>query len=307
LCKIDTVRKYIPGKSYVFKIKSPQGEEDVAIEYIAGDIASKLILTAPHGGELKPDYLHTRIKDFVSTKTMENDYGDTESFSGMADSKTLELTIGIADEVKRTTGLRPHIILNHLHRSKLDANRSIGMAAQEDSNAVAAWKAFHQYIDNAKAQVEKSNGGLVLDIHGNAHRPQRTEVGFLLKANDFLKSDLENFAQKSSVAAMVKSGKASFNELVKGEHALGTLLNDKVFVTTPSKVNPLPNDSLKFPDRKYFNGGYNTARHGSKFGGNISAMQLEFNQEVRTDDKTRSAYARSIANAINLFMEKYFK
>jgi len=302
----DTTKKYVSGKSYVFKIKS-NGEEDIAIEYIAGDANAKLILTSPHGGNLKPNYLHTRTKDFIPSKAADNDYGDTESFSGIADSKTLELTIAIADEIKRISGLRPHIILNHLHRSKLDANRAMELAAQDDPNAEAAWKAFHQYIDDAKAQVAKNGEGLVLDIHGNAHQPQRTEVGLLLKASDFVNEEVEKFAAKSSVRAMVKPGKTTFTELIKGEYALGTLLNNKVFTTTPGRTYPFPADPSKFPDGKYFNGGYNTSRHGSKFGGNISAIQLEFNQEVRTDDKTRPAYAKSIATAINIFMEKYFK
>lgn len=301
----DTTKKYVPGKRYFFKIKGSSGE-DLAIEYIAGDVGSKLILTSPHGGDLKPAYLHTRSKDFV-VPAGDNDYGDTESFSAIADSKTLELTMGIAEEIKKLSGSRPHVILNHLHRSKMDANRAMATAAQGDPNAEAAWKAFHQYIDDAKAQVAKNGEGLVLDIHGNAHRPQRTEVGLLLKASDFTADDLEKFVAKSSIKAMVKPGKVTFTELAKGDFALGSLLTSKVFTATPANVNPLPADPVKFPDGKYFNGGYITARHGSKFGGNISAIQLEFNQDVRVDDKTRNGYVKPIADAIYTFMEKYFK
>jgi len=301
----DSIQRYQPGKSYTFSVTSATREYSTAIEYIAGDAKSRLILTAPHGGDIRPEFMHTRTKDFV-TKADDNDYGDTESFSGTSDSKTLELTEELANEIKKTTGLRPHIILNHLHRSKLDANRAMSMAAQGDGNAESAWKAFHQYIDDAKRQVAKNGGGLLLDIHGNAHRPQRTEVGLLLKSKDFLAGDLEQFADESSVKAIVKSGKATMAELVRGEYALGTLLNNVGVLATPSNSNPNPVDIKIFPDGKYFNGGYNTARHGSRFSGNISAIQLEFNGDVRINDKNRLLYVKSISKVINQFMMKYF-
>ncbi|QPH40500.1 hypothetical protein [Pedobacter endophyticus] len=305
VCFQDSVQHYEPGKRYIFKVSSPTGEFANAIEYIAGDAKSRLILTSPHGGDLRPEFMHTRTKDFVVTAD-DNDYGDTESFASVSDTKTLELTEELAEEIKQTTGLRPHIILNHLHRSKLDANRAMSLAAQGDKNAEAAWKAFHQYIDDAKKQVAINGDGLVLDIHGNAHRPQRTEVGLLLKSKDFTAGDLESFADKSSVKAMVKSGKATMTELIKGDFALGTLLNNNGVVATPSKSIPNPIDPQVFPDGKYFNGGYNTARHGSKFSGNISAIQLEFNGDVRVNDAKRGEYVKSISKVINQFMNKYF-
>ncbi|MCX2475864.1 hypothetical protein OQZ33_16145 [Pedobacter sp. MC2016-05] len=302
----DTTRHYQPGKTYTFNVTAPSGEYALAIEYIAGDHKSKLILTSPHGGSLKPDFIRTRTNEYV-VKAEDNGYGDTESFSAVSDSKTLELTQALAEEIKRTTGLRPHIILNHLHRSKLDANRAMSLAAQGDVNAEAAWKAFHAFIDDAKAQVLKNNEGLLFDIHGNAHRPQRTEIGLLLKGKDFKSNDLEQYADKSSVKAMVKSGKATMTELIKGDYAMGTLLSEKDILATPGKSVPNPVDEEFFPDGRYFNGGYNTARHGSKFSGNISAIQLEFNSDVRMDDKKRPEYVKSITKAINQFMAKYFK
>lgn len=302
----DSLRRYQPGKSYTFQVESAIGEHAIAIEYIAGDAGSKLILTSPHGGDLKPEFMHTRTKDFVVSGS-DLDYGDTESFSAMADSKTLELTLALAEEIRKVTGLRPHVVLNHLHRSKLDANRAMSLAAQGDENAIAAWKAFHQYIEDAKVQVAKNGSGLVLNIHGNAHRPQRTEVGLLLSGKDFLSGDLEKLADQSSVRALVRSGKASMKELATGDTALGTLLNEGGFTATPSKAYPNPIDANDFPDRRYFNGGYNTARHGSRFSGNISAIQLEFNQDVRMNDRSRNNYAKSIARAVTAFMNRYFK
>ncbi|KLT65925.1 hypothetical protein [Pedobacter sp. BMA] len=301
----DTILRYVPGQRYIFKVSDSSGAYATAIEYIPGDSKSKLILTSPHGGNLKPEFIRTRTKDYVATQD-EKDYGDTESFSAVSDSKTLELTMELADEIKRLTGLRPHVVLNHLHRSKLDANRGMSLAAQGDRNAELAWKAFHQYIDAARVLVLKNGEGLLLDIHGNAHRPQRTEVGLLLKAKDFLSDNLEQYADQSSVKALVKGGKATMTDLVKGKYALGTLLSDEQILAVPGRSIPNPTDKTVFPDGKYFNGGYNTARHGSKFGGLLSAIQLEFNSDVRMDDRKRPEYVKHIAKAIHQFMDKYY-
>lgn len=302
----DTLRKYVPGKSYIFKVSSASGENVQAVEYIAGDAKSRLILTSPHGGSEKPAFMRSRTKDYTPKKD-DQEYGNAESFTTANDGKSQELTREIADEIKRITGLRPHIILNNLDRSKLDGNRGIGVAAQGDPNAELAWKAFHQFIDDAKKQVAKNGAGLLIDVHGNGHRPQRTEVGLLLKGKDFSEENLEQFAEKSSISAMVKSDKTTMTELIKGKTALGTLLVEEGIVATPSATLPDPIDAEAFPGGQYFNGGYITARHGSKFSGRISAIQTEFNQSVRFDDSTRPTYAKAIARAFVKFVKIHFK
>src|SRR5690606_24474217 len=76
------------------------------VEYIVGDLP--LILTSGHGGALRPDEIATR----------------TWGVTG-ADTNTRQLTLAIADEINARTGRYPHVIISHLHRSKLDPNREI--------------------------------------------------------------------------------------------------------------------------------------------------------------------------------------
>lgn len=78
----------------------------------------------------------------------------------------------------------PYLVINHLHRSKLDANREIGEAAQGNAVAEAAWTHFHTFINDAQLDlqtrfgtsiVKSSTGssitgirGLFFDMHGYA-------------------------------------------------------------------------------------------------------------------------------------------
>lgn len=303
----------VPGTSYKFNVQPPAGVSGstfLATEYIAGDHASKLIITSPHGGDRQPPYMRTRTSNYPYTSPPDP-YNDARTFVTGTDTRTRELAIAMANAIKQKTGVRPHLIINHLHRSKLDANRFMEVAAQGDKIAEEAWKTFHAFIDSAKKTINHfHSSGLVLDIHGNGHTPQRTEMGYLISRNDFTnyKNSLSNatIVNKSSIKALVNPTTAPMPDLIKGDYALGTLINEKVkIMTTPSKAYPEPAASI-FSDGKYFTGGYNTARHGSKFGGTISAIQIEFNPSVRTTAAIPTT-AQHMAEAINMYMDKYFK
>ena len=57
-----------------------------------------------------------------------------------ADVYTKELTLAIRDEIYNLYGEYPHVIINELHRSKLDANRKIGQAALGIPSMEEAWR-----------------------------------------------------------------------------------------------------------------------------------------------------------------------
>ncbi len=54
------------------------------------------------------------------------------------DGGTANLTRHLADSLQRATGARPHVIINLLHRSRLDANRHKDQAAFNDPIASAS-------------------------------------------------------------------------------------------------------------------------------------------------------------------------
>src|SRR5215510_12609946 len=99
---------YTPGQSYF-------GRNNY-IEYIAGD--GPVILSATHGGSLTP----ARIPD-------RTDAACGATVTTTADLNTRELVIAMQQAIHARSGKFPHVVINNLHRKKLDANRPLGEAA----------------------------------------------------------------------------------------------------------------------------------------------------------------------------------
>ena len=58
----------------------------------------------------------------------------------LADRYTREITLLLRDELHNLYGEYPHVIINELHRSKLDANRRIDQAAWGIPSMEEAWR-----------------------------------------------------------------------------------------------------------------------------------------------------------------------
>ncbi len=147
------------------------GTDDVLIE-LRGPLNSTdaldLVIAAPHGGGLKPSYIDSRSGSGIRTSK---------------DSYTLEVSELLAQSLVDTycKGV-PYLVINHLHRSKLDANRDLGEATSgiENGKAIAdeAWNKFHTFINDAQGHVKDKFGtstnsrgktgvnGLFFDMHG---------------------------------------------------------------------------------------------------------------------------------------------
>jgi N-formylglutamate amidohydrolase len=257
------------------------------VEYFVGDPNCPIILTAPHGGYELP----TSIPD----RTV----GVTD-----ADQYTQELTRDIANAIFARTGLRPHIIINKLHRIKLDANRPIGEAAQGNAEAQQAWEDYHCFIEHAISQVETTVGkGILWDMHGHGHAINRIEVGYLLDKFDLAESDatLDGMADISSIRSLADESGITFSQLVRGPKSFGTLIYDTGYPAVPSSQDPQPGVGNDF-----FEGGYTTQRHGSVAGGNISAIQLECNKPgLRDNDTNRKAFASKMAQVVEAYIEEH--
>jgi len=268
--------RYQTGRSYV--------SDSGYIEYIAGD--APLIISAPHGGLLEPSHIPDR--------------------SGVVahDSHTLELARLIADAYFQLTGKRPHVVINLLHRKKLDANRDLIEAAEGHPDAQKAWREFHAAIEEAKdLAVDMYGWGFYVDLHGHSHSHQRVELGYGLSADDLRLSDdalnAAEFAARSSLGNLCSpSGNATpLAELLRGPMSLGAILERHGVKSVPSDVEPAPR-----PGWGYFSGGYNTKRHGARDGGPVSGVQVEVNSNWRRDRGTRAVFAHSLARAIVEFL-----
>ena len=184
---------------------------------------------------------------------------------------------------------------NLLKRSKLDANREINEATCNVSDAIKAYQDYNNFICKARSAI--SGRGLLLDIHGSADKKQRTLLGYLVQRKH-LKS--ENYSRNiTSIRSLGRHWCGDNNECFKtficGNRSLGHFMNLEGLHAVPSpqtkKVNP---DVVRF-----FSGGFTVTKYGSRDGGDIDGIQMEFSTEIRLrwGENTRNR----IVNAILCF------
>ena len=275
-----TVTVYEAGTSYLGR--------NGYVEYVPGELP--VVLSAPHGGALTPDEIPDRSPG-VTTR----------------DRNTAELTLAVRDALVTLTGAAPHIVISHLHRSKLDPNREIVEAAQGNVFAENAWDEFQGFVDIARQTVSQDFGaGMYFDLHGHGHPIDRLELGYLLSTDDLNGTDASldptSVGQGTSIRALAQGAPIPFSELLRGPTSLGGYLEAEGVQAVPSPSDPSPGSD------PYFTGGYNTRRHGSIEDGEVvSGIQIEHQfQGIRDSDASRRAYADRLAVVIRLFMLEHF-
>jgi hypothetical protein len=77
-------------------------------------------------------------------------------------------------------------------------------------------------------------------------------------------------------------------------------MEEQGFPAVPSRSQPDP------AGEPYFRGGYSTARHGSRDGGSISAVQVEMNlTRIRDTPDSRQRAASALAGALQSFFSSH--
>ena len=276
----EPILGYEVGKSYFGR--------NGYVEYVPGELP--VVISAPHGGSLRP------------AEAKDRSYGSTGS-----DRNTIELSLAVRDAFISVTGYAPHLIISHLHRSKLDPNREIVEAAQGDPFAENAWHEFQDWITKARELVSEDNArGLYFDMHGHGHPIPRVELGYLLSREDLNQSDsdLNNIAivGKTSIRDLGRDAPETFSELLRGPKSFGGFLRNEGVRSIPSPGDPSPASD------PYWTGGYNTRTHGSRSPGEvISGIQLEHQYAgLRDSDVNRRVYAARLVSATRLFMLEHF-
>ncbi|MFT6371053.1 MAG: N-formylglutamate amidohydrolase [Maribacter sp.] len=280
------------GGSDAPEIETPvrlNAEEYVHFE--AGNIP--LILSVPHGGELKPSKITNRTcNDAVS----------------VMDEFTIELSQAIMAEFAKV-GQKPYLIVNKMHRSKMDANRNRVDATCGDTNAQAVWDLFHGQIETSRTEVKaKFQKGLFIDLHGHGNPKQRVELGYLLFEDELaLPNETLNspaLLEVSSIQNLARNNLSGVvhTELLKGDNAFGSLLDQTGFAAVPSSADQVP----LAPDN-YFSGGYNTANYSSYKGGSIDGIQVECNRAgLRDTAANRQAFAVGFESAVTAYLETHY-
>jgi hypothetical protein len=265
------------------------------VEYIPGNLP--VIFTAPHGGALQPSSIPNRTAETCGG-----------SATTVTDSNTEQLTRAIQSAFHERTGGYPHIVIVHLRRTKLDANRDLPEAACGNEEAEQAWHEFHEFVEIAKSRVLAEHGrGWYTDIHGHGHTVQRLELGYQISAANLRRSDAvldagTTYERNSSFRIFSEQSPLSFSALLRGSSALGTLFENAGVRSVPSQQDPFPNVGEDF-----FSGGYNTNRHGCSGGGLICGVQIEANMTgVRDNATNRARFAARLVEVYDEFLHANF-
>ncbi|KAJ7339554.1 hypothetical protein OS493_005954 [Desmophyllum pertusum] len=292
-------------------------------KYEPGDI--NIIITAPHGGNLNPstqangDSWPNRRRrgckidgECVWTHSCGTTSSDCAART-LNDLNTRAIARAIADEIQanrnNTGGLRPHVVYNMLSRRKLDANREDRESHEATFNISDAIKAYQDYsgfIAQAKSSI--TGRGLLLDIHGQGHAPPRTELGYLISR--YRLNNKRYSIRQSSIRSLGEqwcgSDDACFKDFIQGNRSLGHFMNQEKLAAVPSTEQEKPNGE------SYFSGGYTLKTYGSRYGGMVDAIQMEFSREFRSVWRTGNAVerqaklARKLARAIVSFCKKNY-
>lgn len=278
------------------------------IEYIPGNMP--IIIAAPHGGVKQSG------QTIGGTFYADNDSAlpDRGCGTNERDDNTDILIREIQQSVFDQTGCYPYVIINNLHRSKLDPNREQNEATCGDSDALFYWNTFHNFIDQASADVMSKWGkGLFIDLHGQSHSIPRIEAGYNISASDLNNTGTNylNSVSGSTITSLAGNnlGNLDLEQLVRGTTSLGGLFattggafynaqgypgcgSTAGYRTVPSHIDTggTSCDDTRPYSNAYFDGDfYNNRRHGSGpaasdgqgGGGTIDGIMTEVNRRVR--------------------------
>ena len=314
------------------------GDTRQYIEYIPGNLP--IIISAPHGGVKQSG----STVGGVSYPDNDSTLPDRSCGTNERDDNTDILIRRIQDEIFVQTGCYAHVIINNLHRSKLDPNREINEASCGDSDSEDHWNAWHSFIDQASASVEANWGkGLYIDLHGQSHSIQRIEAGYNITGSQ-LDAASVNSITSTSITNLVSNNLNNYDqeELVRGPFSLGQLFQEAPGIFYNANNNPgcgvtsgyrtIPSNTDhgggnncddKTPHgNAYFNGNfYNNIRHGSGSaasdgeggGGNIDGIMTEVNRRVRdlgspydSNPNTLEPFAIDYANVVLNYIDIHY-
>lgn len=194
-------------------------------------------------------------------------------------------------------GLCPAAVVNRLGRAKFDANRDQDEATFRIPEVVQAFNDYHAMIEKEIAAM--GGVGLFIDIHGHGHKMQRAELGYLVRGDALDLGDPID-PNVTSIRSLAHNLRLDFDELLRGTGSFGGILGGLGFDSVPSPKYRGPGHLV------YFDGGYNSRRHGSVLHGSFDAIQIESARSHRAPD-VRPQYVKALACTIKRYYCAYYK
>jgi len=227
-----------------------------------------IVLSAPHGGQKMVPGVPERkggpnIQKFVAT----------------LDGYTKTTTLLIEEEIVKTLGRHPYVVIADFSRKMADVNRDEANGT-ESPEGLALHRAYHKALHDAADEIKKQWGsGLLLDIHA-----QGSMRDSLMRGTKQLKSVTE-LLKKHGV-----EGLAGPNSFLGGLAQLGWRIS--------------PANNAKEQAETKFDGGFITDSMGSHNPNGIDTIQCELGIEFR-NAVGKPKFAEDVALALERFIKAY--
>lgn len=246
-----------------------------------------IIMSIPHGGLLDPDDIPDRSCQCA------NPGHQKCPVILQNDGYTIDLGEEIAHSIKLHTSCHPYVVINHLRRSKLDPNRQIHIAAQNNHQAMEAFNEYHEWLENTRLELQR---GLLIDLHGRGKADGMIQLGYCLKGSSLISDQYDT--SRSSIADLAKENPD--DDLITGPNSLGAFLQQEGLQALPSPTHRAPGSS-----EVYFSGGYITQRHGNQ---GIDGIQVEIPRDLRIDggEEGRTRVGHALGKAISDFYHFHY-
>lgn len=260
------------------------------VEVIKGDMP--LVLSAPHGGGFHDEDIPDR------------DCPDLGRVVKGADRNTKELALAMQEYFYTKYKKRPYVVIANLSRRKVDQNREIGLATCNDPIGIQAWNSYHDAVKAVMEDAKQYGQLFFVDIHGHGHKVQRLELGYSLNSKQLESAYNRNNTPKmpttSSLANYLSNGgKRDFHDMLFGDYAFGTLLENNGVRATPSKQDPHPKEGEAF-----FAGGHITRKFTAADFPYAFGVQIELQfSGMRDTDENRKKFAEAFAKSYWEFIE----
>ncbi len=229
---------------------------------------SPIILSAPHGGNIKPIDIPYREHGNRSRDTY---------------------TRTLIQAIVKLLSEKPFYIYANIHRSRVDLNRDIDEAAQGNNKAIEIWKSWNNTLGNFQARVKSVySKGLYIDIHSH-NNSHKFEIGYGLTVSDYL--DLKGGWEITRHSTLFP---LATQEIKEKNLCFG-------YNSVPYTLESFGYDILvPENDDEYLNGG----RNSKVFHGNgIGSIQIECPIPVLKDDL--DGVAKALASSINSFRKSF--
>jgi murein DD-endopeptidase MepM/ murein hydrolase activator NlpD len=238
-----------------------------------------ILLTCSHNGNTSPNAVPERDGSNLHPDCHRN-------FNKLADSFTLDITVGVANNIFRLTKREPYVVIANYHRKYIDANRP-RQCAYKVQQAKKYYDTYHRtiarFIRKICEQNTDSNGlGFLFDIHGTVGI-SKYKADVIIGTNN-----------GKSISSLLKINR----DAMWDDKGLIELLKKQGYKTSPQEKDQR--------EIAKFNGGYTVTTYGStRDNKGLQAIQFEIAPSIRKNKDKREIFKTNLARSIVRFVSQY--